>query len=46
MWHAGDSWQAGAIERVPELLPEARVVELPDGPLSRPDLAAAVVRDF
>lgn len=45
MWHHGDSWQTGAIERVPELLPEARMVELPDGPLSRPDLAAAVVRE-
>ena len=45
VWHADDSWQAGSIPRVRELLPEARVVEVEDGPLSRPDLMAAVVRE-
>jgi pimeloyl-ACP methyl ester carboxylesterase len=46
VWQEGDSWQAGAIPRVAELLPEARVVEVEDGPLSRPDLAANVVREM
>ena len=46
VWHAGDSWQTGAIPRVRELLPAARVIEVEDGPLSRPDLAANVVREM
>ena len=46
VWHEGDSWQAGSIPRVGELLPEARIVEVEDGPLSRPDLQAAVVREM
>ena len=46
VWHAGDEWQAGAIGRVAELLPDARIVEVEDGPLSRPDLAANVVREM
>ena len=46
IWHAGDDWQTGSIERVGELLPEARLVEVEDGPLSRPDLAAAVLREM
>jgi pimeloyl-ACP methyl ester carboxylesterase len=46
VWQEGDAWQAGAIPRVSELLPEARSVEVEDGPLSRPDLAAAVVREM
>ena len=46
VWQEDDSWQAGAIPRVRELLPEARVIEVEDGPLSRPDLAAAVVREM
>jgi pimeloyl-ACP methyl ester carboxylesterase len=46
VWHQGDSWQAGSISRVCELLPEARVIEVEDGPLSRPDLQAAVVREM
>ena len=46
VWHEGDSWQAGSIPRVHELLPEARIVEVEDGPLSRPDLQAAVVREM
>ena len=45
VWHGSDSWQTGAIPRVRELLPDARVVEVEDGPLSRPDLAANVVRE-
>jgi hypothetical protein len=44
MWHEHDPWQAGAIERARELLPQAVLVEVEDGPLSRPDLAADVVR--
>jgi len=46
VWHEGDAWQSGAIPRVRELLPEARVIEVEDGPLSRPDLQAEVVRDL
>ena len=46
VWHQGDSWQSGSIPRVLELLPEARIVEVEDGPLSRPDLQADVVRSM
>ena len=46
VWHEGDSWQAGGIPRVRELLPDARVIEVEDGPLSRPDLQAEVVREL
>jgi pimeloyl-ACP methyl ester carboxylesterase len=46
VWHDGDSWQAGSIPRVSELLPEARIIEVEDGPLSRPDLQAEVVREL
>jgi pimeloyl-ACP methyl ester carboxylesterase len=46
LWQHGDPWQAGAIPRVRELLPEARITEVEDGALSRPDLAAAVVREM
>jgi hypothetical protein len=46
VWHAEDSWQAGSIPRVRELLPDARIVEAEDGPLSRPDLQAAVIREM
>ena len=46
LWYAGDPWQAGSVPRAQELLPEARVIELEDGTLSRPDLAANVVREM
>jgi pimeloyl-ACP methyl ester carboxylesterase len=46
VWHQEDPWQSGSVPRVRELLPEARIVEVDDGPLSRPDLAAAVVREM
>ena len=46
VWHEGDSWQSGSIPRVRELLPEARIVQVDDGPLSRPDLAADVIREM
>ena len=46
LWYAGDPWQAGSIPRAQELLPEARVIELEDGTLTRPDLAANVVREM
>ena len=46
MWHHGDAWQTGAIGRAAELLPEAKIVEVEDGPLSRPDLAANIVREL
>jgi pimeloyl-ACP methyl ester carboxylesterase len=46
VWHEGDSWQGPSIPRVGELLPEARIVEVEDGPLSRPDLQAAVIREM
>jgi pimeloyl-ACP methyl ester carboxylesterase len=46
VWHAEDDWQAGSVPRVRELLPDARLVEVENGPLSRPDLAANVVREM
>jgi pimeloyl-ACP methyl ester carboxylesterase len=46
LWYAADPWQAGAVERIGELLPDARIEEVADGPLSRPDLAAALVREM
>ena len=46
LWHEHDPWQAGAMGRVAELLPAARIVQVEDGPLSRPDLAADVVRQM
>ena len=46
VWHAGDSWQSGSIPRVRELLPSARIIEVEDGPLSRPDLQADVIREL
>jgi pimeloyl-ACP methyl ester carboxylesterase len=46
LWQEGDAWQSGAIPRVRDLLPDARIVEVEDGALSRPDLAAAVVREM
>ena len=46
VWHAGDSWQSGSIPRVRELLPLARIIEVEDGPLSRPDLQADVIREL
>ncbi len=46
VWHAGDSWQSGSIPRVRELLPVARIIEVEDGPLSRPDLQADVIREL
>ena len=33
-----------ALDRAQELLPEAHIVEAEDGPISRPDIAAGVVR--
>ena len=46
LWHEGDAWQGGAIERIAELLPDARLIHVDDGPLSRPDLAAEAVREL
>lgn len=46
VWHEGDSWQSGTIPRVRELLPDARVIQVEDGPLSRPDLQAEVIRAY
>lgn len=46
VWQPEDSWQTGAIPRIRELLPHARIVEVEDGPLSRPDLQAQVVREM
>ena len=46
LWYAEDPWQAGAMPRARELLPEAHVIELEDGSLSRPDLPANVVREM
>jgi pimeloyl-ACP methyl ester carboxylesterase len=46
IWQEGDAWQAGSIPRVRELLPDARILEVEDGPLSRPDLAANAVREM
>jgi pimeloyl-ACP methyl ester carboxylesterase len=46
LWHEGDRWQSGSVPRARELLPDARVIEMEDGTLSRPDLAARAVRDL
>jgi hypothetical protein len=46
LWHESDPWQTGTMGRIAELLPEARLVHVEDGPLSRPDLAAAAVREM
>jgi pimeloyl-ACP methyl ester carboxylesterase len=43
--HEADPWTSvGALEATRELLPEAQVLEVEDGPLSRPDITADVVR--
>jgi pimeloyl-ACP methyl ester carboxylesterase len=43
--HPGDPWTGSdAIEVTRELLPEAAVIEVEDGPLSRPDITAGIVR--
>jgi pimeloyl-ACP methyl ester carboxylesterase len=43
--HSSNPWfPAAALDRTRELLPEARIVSIADGPISRPDLTAAVVR--
>jgi pimeloyl-ACP methyl ester carboxylesterase len=43
--HQADPWtSAGALEATRELLPEAHVLEVEDGPLSRPDITAEIVR--
>ena len=43
--HATDQWApANAPSATRELLPEAHVIEVEEGPLSRPDLTAAIVR--
>jgi pimeloyl-ACP methyl ester carboxylesterase len=42
----GNPWfTLESIERTRELLPEANVIELSDGPLSRPDVPATIVRE-
>jgi hypothetical protein len=33
-----------AVKRARELLPQAHIVEVEDGPISRPDITAEVVR--
>lgn len=43
--HPADQWApADAAGATRELLPEAHVMEVQDGPISRPDLASAVIR--
>jgi pimeloyl-ACP methyl ester carboxylesterase len=43
--HASTAWfPAAALDHTRELLPEAHIEEVEDGPVSRPDLVAAVVR--
>jgi pimeloyl-ACP methyl ester carboxylesterase len=44
--YRSDSWQEAALDDVAELLPDARVEMLDDGPLSRPDLSAQLVREL
>lgn len=45
LYHPRNPWFPGELaERIPELLPDARLEEVDDGALSRPDLTAAVVR--
>jgi pimeloyl-ACP methyl ester carboxylesterase len=41
-----DPWQEGSWERIGELLPEARVSDVADGPMSRPDLFATLIREL
>ena len=44
--HPNNPWFPAALaDRTRELAPEARVVELDDGPVTRPDLHSAVVRE-
>jgi pimeloyl-ACP methyl ester carboxylesterase len=44
-YHGGGEWfTAELVGRASELLPRAQFVKLEDGPISRPDLVAAVVR--
>jgi pimeloyl-ACP methyl ester carboxylesterase len=43
--HGDDEWtSANAVPATRELLPDAEVLEVEDGPLSRPDITAAIVR--
>lgn len=43
--YPGNPWfPAELVERMPEVLPDARHEDVSDGPMSRPDLTAAVVR--
>jgi pimeloyl-ACP methyl ester carboxylesterase len=43
--HGNDAWSsANAVPATRELLPEAEVLDVEDGPLSRPDITAAIVR--
>jgi pimeloyl-ACP methyl ester carboxylesterase len=43
--HPGNPWFPPELaEQMPELLPDARLEAIADGPMSRPDLTAAVVR--
>jgi pimeloyl-ACP methyl ester carboxylesterase len=43
--HGDDAWSSvEAIDATRELLPEAQVLEVEDGPLSRPDITAEIVR--
>jgi pimeloyl-ACP methyl ester carboxylesterase len=46
LWHEDDTWQAGAVERMAEVLPGAKFRQVEDGPLTRPDLAAESVREL
>jgi len=46
VWHQGDAWQSGTMPRVGALLTDARIIEVEDGPLSRPDFQAAVIREM
>lgn len=39
-------FSGGEAEPIRRLLPEARVVEVADGPISRPDLSAAAIREL
>jgi pimeloyl-ACP methyl ester carboxylesterase len=45
-WHEADPWQAGSVDRLAELLPQARIERVADGPLTRPDLPAQIVREM
>jgi hypothetical protein len=44
--HATDKWQAGTDDAIAAALPDAQIRALDEGPISRPDLTAALIREM